>query len=40
MRVLFFMNHVDYGGAALAYIELIEHLYQDYDVECIVYTGT
>lgn len=34
------MNHVDYGGAALAYIELIEHLYQDYDVECIVYTGT
>ena len=39
MRVLFFMNHADQGGAALAFLELIENLHKDYDVECVVFTG-
>lgn len=39
MKVLFFMNHADKGGAALAYIELIENLHKNYNVECVVYTG-
>lgn len=39
MRILFFMNHADKGGAALAYKELIEHLYSTYKIECVVYTA-
>lgn len=33
------MNHADKGGAALAFIELIENLHKEYNVECVVYTG-
>lgn len=39
MKVLFIMNQVDKGGAALAFIELVLNIHKKYDVECVVLTG-
>lgn len=39
MRVLCIMNHADEGGAALAFIELVERLHADFGVDCVVLTG-
>lgn len=41
MRVLYFMNHVGRGGAALALLDLIREIKKNHDdVEPIVFTGT
>lgn len=39
MRVLYVMNHVGQGGAALALYDLIIELKKTGDVEAIVITG-
>ena len=39
MRVLYFMNHADCGGAALALYDLIYEIKKDVDIEPIVITG-
>ena len=41
MKILMIMNNVDYGGAALAFIELIEEINNLYpDIKIIVLTGS
>lgn len=39
MKILYFMNHVGQGGAALALYDLIVELKNNYDVEMVVFTG-
>lgn len=39
MKVLYFMNHVGQGGAALALYDLIVELKNNYDIEAVVFTG-
>lgn len=39
MKILYFMNHVGQGGAALALYDLIVELKSNYDVEMVVFTG-
>lgn len=39
MKILFVMNHVDQGGAALALYDLIKELLNYKDIECVVITG-
>ncbi|MDC7290282.1 glycosyltransferase family 4 protein [Blautia schinkii] len=39
MKILYFMNHVGQGGAALALYDLIVELKDNYDVKMVVFTG-
>ena len=39
MKVLYFMNHVGQGGAALALYDLIVELKNKTDIEIVVITG-
>ncbi len=39
MKVVYFMNHVDHGGAALALLDLIVELNNKYDINTIVVTS-
>lgn len=39
MKVLYFMNHVDQGGAALALFDLIYELKERENFQCVVITG-
>jgi len=39
MKVLYFMNHVGQGGAALALYDLITELKNSHEIEMVVFTG-
>ena len=40
MKVLYIMNHVDHGGAALALYDLIYEINKSHkDIECVVITS-